>query len=88
MYSVIKWLDMKWNQVDLYWKRMSKLGRNILYSTDIWSGSDVLQSQDHRVGQGKKPCIGFIQENLIENSVQDCLSYILNHATLLLAYPK
>jgi len=31
------------------------------------------------------------QENSIENSVQDCLSYIQNpmvHATLLLAYPK
>ena len=31
------------------------------------------------------------QENSIENSVQDCLSYILRpmvHATLLLAYPK
>jgi len=37
----------------------------------------VLQSQDLRVGQKKKPYIGFTQENLIENSVQDCLSYIL-----------
>ena len=37
----------------------------------------MLQSQDLRVGQEKKPCIGFTQENLIENSVQDCLPYIL-----------
>jgi len=37
----------------------------------------MLQSQDLRVGQEKKPYIGFTQENLIENSVQDCLPYIL-----------
>ena len=51
----------------------------------------VLQSQDLRVGQEKKPCIGFTQENSIESSVLDCLSYILNpygHATTTLAYPK
>ena len=29
----------------------------------------MLQSQDLRVGQEKEPCIGFIQENSIENSV-------------------
>ena len=28
-----------------------------------------------RVGQKKEPCIVFTQENSIENSVQDCLSY-------------
>ena len=37
----------------------------------------MLQTQDLRVGQADKPCIGLIQENLIENSVQDCLPYIL-----------
>jgi len=37
----------------------------------------VLQSQDLRIGQVKEPCIGLIQENSIENSVQDCLPYIL-----------
>ena len=37
----------------------------------------MLQFQDLRVDQEKKPCIGFTQENSIENSVQDCLSYIL-----------
>ena len=36
----------------------------------------LLQSQDLRVNQVKEPCIGFTQENLIENSVQDGLSYI------------
>ena len=51
----------------------------------------LLQSQDLRVGQEKEPYIGFTQENSIENSVQDCLPYILKpivNATLLLAYPK
>jgi len=48
----------------------------------------ILQSQDLRVGQEKKPYIGFIQENSIENSVQNCLLYILKLHGLLLAYPK
>jgi len=37
----------------------------------------MLWFQDFRVGQEKEPCIEFIQENLIESSVQDCLPYIL-----------
>ena len=37
----------------------------------------MLQTQDLRVNQEKEPCIGFTQENSIENSVQDCLPYIL-----------
>ena len=37
----------------------------------------MLQSQDLRVSQEKEPCIGFTQENSIENSVQNYLSYIL-----------
>ena len=51
----------------------------------------MLQSQDLRVGQVKKPCIELIQENSIENSVQDCLPYILisdGLCELFLAYPK
>ena len=51
----------------------------------------MLQSQDLRVGQVKKPCIELIQENSIENSVQDCLPYILisdSLCELFLAYPK
>jgi len=51
----------------------------------------LLQSQDLRVGQVKEPCIGSIQENLIENSVQDCLPYILipnGLCELFLTYPK
>jgi len=51
----------------------------------------ILQTQDLRVGQKKEPCIGFTQENSIENSVQDCLPYILisnGLCKLLLAYPK
>ena len=47
--------------------------------------------QDLKVGQEKEPCIGFTQENSIENSVQDCLPYILKlhgPCQLLLAYPK
>ena len=38
----------------------------------------LLQTQDLRVGQVIKPCIGLIQENSIKNSVQDSLPYILN----------
>ena len=37
----------------------------------------MLWSQDLRVGQEKETCIGLIQENSIENSIQDCLPYIL-----------
>ena len=36
----------------------------------------MLQTQALRVGQVKEPCIGLTQENLIESSVQDSLSYI------------
>ena len=45
--------------------------------TSIYFKVKLLQSQDPRVGQEKEPCIGFIQENSIENSIQDCLPYIL-----------
>jgi len=38
----------------------------------------LLQTQDLRVDQEKEPCIEFIQENLIENSIQDSLPYILD----------
>ena len=51
----------------------------------------LLQTQDLRVGQEKEPCIVFTQENSIENSVQDCLPYILisnDLCELLLAYSK
>jgi len=37
----------------------------------------LLQTQVLRVGQVNEPYIGLIQENLIENSVQDSLPYIL-----------
>jgi len=37
----------------------------------------VLQTQVLKVGQVNESCIGLTQENSIENSVQDCLSYIL-----------
>jgi len=36
----------------------------------------MLQLQDLRVDQVKKSCIGLTQENSIENSAQDYLSYI------------
>ena len=39
----------------------------------------MLQTQVLRVKQVDKPCIGLIQENSIENSVQKHLSYILNY---------
>ena len=37
----------------------------------------LLQTQVLRVEQVNEPYIRLTQENLIENSVQDCLSYIL-----------
>ena len=37
----------------------------------------LLQTQVLRVGQVNEPYIELIQENLIENSIQDCLLFIL-----------
>ena len=42
----------------------------------------MLQTQDLRVGQEKESCIRLTQENLIENSVHDCLPYILKAHSL------
>ena len=42
----------------------------------IWLSPLLLQTQVLRVGQVNEPCIGLIQENSIDYSVQDCLSYI------------
>ena len=36
----------------------------------------MLQLKDLRVGQWEELCIGFTQENSIENSVQDSLPYV------------
>ena len=56
-----------------------------LYVKDSWSQngsqaqlSNMLQSQDFRVGQVKKPCIKITQENSIKSSVQTSLSFITN----------
>ena len=38
----------------------------------------MLQTQVLKVEQVDESCIGLTQENSIENSVQDSLSYILN----------
>ena len=46
----------------------------------------MLQSQDLRVDQEKKPCIGFTQENSIKNSILNCLPYILNPHSLCYYY--
>jgi len=51
----------------------------------------MLQFNSLRVDQRKESCIRVIQENLIENSVQDSLPYILiTHGlcSTTLAYPK
>ena len=42
----------------------------------------LLQTQDLRVSQANKSYIRLSQENLIEDSVQDYLSYILNTDSL------
>ena len=65
-------------------------------SHDAWkdvegSGRMMLQTQALRVGQVKEPCIGLIQENSIESSVNDCLPYISENNGLCLTtltYPK
>ena len=43
-----------------------------------WNQVLILQTQVFKVEQANEPCIRLIQENSIENSVQDSLSYILN----------
>ena len=51
----------------------------------------MLQTQDLRVDQEKEPCIGLIQENSIENSVQDGLPFIpiyIVYASYCAPYPK
>jgi len=52
---------------------------NHFLTTPAMSNPVVLQTQDLKVGQANEPCIRLIQKNLIENSVQDCLPYILNY---------
>ena len=47
-------------------------------SKNIGLGVFLLETQVLRVGQVNEPCIGLIQENSMENSVQDSLPYILN----------
>ena len=42
----------------------------------------MLQTQVLSIGQANEPCIGLTQENSIENSVQDSLSYILKPHSL------
>ena len=54
-------------------------------------GTSLLQLRNLSVGLREEPCIGFTQENSIENSVQDCLPYIHipnGPCELFLAYPK
>ena len=56
----------------------SGIDKEEIYSTTkITTNCTVLQTQDLRVDQMNKPCIGLTQENLIENSVQYCLPYIV-----------
>ena len=49
---------------------LSLLGGSILWLK-------VLQTQVLKVRQVNEPCIRLTQENPIENSVQDCLPYLL-----------
>ena len=59
------------------------------YYLDFWLS--LLQTQVFRVGQVDEPYIMLTQENSIENSVHDCLPYILElhgPCSLLLAYSK
>ena len=49
-------------------------------------GIEMLQTQELSVGQEEESCIRLTQENSIENSVQDCLPYILNYHGLCYYY--
>jgi len=54
---------------------------SIDFHLQVWTGVEVCECyklKTFRVGQKKEPYIEFMQENLIENSVQDSLPYILN----------
>ena len=60
-----------------------------VYRCRVWI--EVLWLKDLRVGQWIEPCIESTQENSIENSIQDYLSYIQisnGPCELFLAYPK
>jgi len=37
----MKWSDIKRNQINPYWKRISRLERKIIFSTDVWSRLDA-----------------------------------------------
>ena len=73
---------------DLQGKSGIGLNNLVSLSTTLWRDQlhqlletdqplNLLQIKDLRVGQWKESCIGLTQENLMENSVQDCLPYIL-----------
>ena len=54
----------------------------IVNITIRWIVLTMLQTQILSIGQVDEPCIGLTQENLIENSIQDSLSYILKPHSL------
>ena len=63
----------------------------MLDSPKKWNQVLMLQFKDLRASQYKEPYLGLIQENLIENSIYNCLPYILKAYGLcyvLLAYLK
>jgi len=63
----------------------------LLSVSQHWNLCLVLQLRNLSVGLGEEPCIEFIQENSIENSVQDGLPYIQipnGLCELFLTYPK
>ena len=70
-----------------------------ILDNELWTVSNTLSTllylcyklKTLELVKKKEPCIGFTQENLIENSVQDCISYILipgSLCELFLVYSK
>jgi len=53
--------------------------KDLLWQPLVKTTNRLLRLKDHKVGQEEKSCIRFTQENSIESSVQDRLSYILDY---------
>ena len=63
----------------------------VVATTSQKTNNNMLQLRNLSIGLGEESCIGFTQENLIENSLQDLslLIYVVTlvHATTMLFLP-
>ena len=80
------------NKIAIYWRLLIKFSCNpYLISILRFITYVVLQLRNLSIGLGEESCIGFTQENLMENSLQDLslLIYVVTlvHATTMLFLP-